>query len=81
MYGKIEANGKFKQAPANKVTKDGDKTIIEPMPIEELDADGYKEVYTAYGPGRPGPDKKPVETVEDKGDFILKRINWVLKDN
>ena len=47
------------------------------MTKEELAAENFKEVYRADGEGRPGPDKQPQRTYEDKGDFILERLNWV----
>lgn len=76
MYGKFDEKGKFVPA-RNKVTHEGNKTIIEPMSAEELAAGNYKEVYRADGPGRPGPGMRPQRTYEDKGDFILERTNWV----
>lgn len=75
MYGKIE-NGKFKPAPM-KVYHEGNKTIIEPLSAEELAAGNYKEVFSGSGTGRPGKGMKPSPTYEDKGTFILKRLNWV----
>lgn len=79
MYGKIDENGRFIPA-GQKVTHEGQKTIIEPLPLEELKANDFKEVFTADGTGRPGPGMRPVYTHEDKGDFILRRTNWVAKD-
>ena len=79
MYGKIDENGKFVPA-GRKVTHEGQKTIIEPFSAEELKAGDFKEVFSADGTGRPGPGMRPVHTYEDKGDFILRRTNWVAKD-
>lgn len=79
MYGKLDENGKFIPA-GHKVTREGQKTIIEPFPADELKAKGFKEVFTAEGSGRPGPGMRPAHTFEDKGDFILRRTNWVAKD-
>ena len=77
MYGKFE-NGKFVAAPGvKKVTHEGNKTIIERYTAEELKAMDYKEVLSAEGEGRPGPGMKMSPTFEDKGDFILRRTNWV----
>lgn len=80
MYGKLDNNGKFIPAPP-KVTREGQKTIFEPAPIEELKARGFKEVFSADGGGHPGPGMRPVYTFEDKGDFILRRLNWVAKES
>ena len=76
MYGKIDESGKFIPAH-NKVTHEGNKTIIEPMTPEELKAGGYKEVLTASGTGKPGKGMKPQPVYEDKGDHIIRRINWI----
>lgn len=78
MYGKLDENGKFVPA-GRKVTREGQKIIIEPFSADELKAKGFKEVFTAEGTGHPGPGMKPVHTFEDKGDFILRRTNWVAK--
>lgn len=78
MYGKIDENGKF-IAAQKKVTHEGNKTIIEDPTQEECAKQGMKEVFTGAGTGRPGPDMMPQYTYEDKGDFILKRMNWVKK--
>ena len=76
MYGKFE-NGKFVAAPGvKKVTHEGDKTIIEHYTAEELDAMGFKKVYSANGTGRPGPGMKPDFVYEDKGDHIVRTVNW-----
>jgi hypothetical protein len=75
MYGKIE-NGKFKPAPM-KVSHEGNKTILEPLSAEELAAGNYKEVFTGAGTGHPGTGMKPSPSYEDKGTFILRRLNWV----
>ena len=78
MYGKIDADGKFIPAPVKKSTvEQANKTIIEYYTPEELKAMDYKEVYSAEGTGRPGPGLRPEATFEDKGDFILRRTNWV----
>lgn len=79
MYGKIDENGKFVPA-RNKVSKVDGKIVVEPMTKEELAAENFKEVYRADGEGRPGTDKRPQRTYEDKGDFILERLNWVDKE-
>lgn len=79
MYGKIDESGKFVPA-RNKVSKVDGKIVVEPMTKEELAAENFKEVYRADGEGRPGMDKRPQRTYEDKGDFILERLNWVDKE-
>ena len=78
MYGKIDENGKFQAAPAvKKVTHEGGKTVIEHYTNEELAAMDYKEVLNAEGEGRPGPGMRPSPVFEDKGEFIIRRMNWV----
>ena len=76
MYGKIDENGKFIPASVKASNVDG-KIVVESMTKEELAAENFKEVYRADGEGRPVPDKQPQRTYEDKGDFILERLNWV----
>lgn len=77
MYGKIDENGKFVGAPGTKsVTRDGAKIIIEHYTEKELEDMGFKKVRMEHGEGRPGPGKKPVFTAEDKGDYILRRMDW-----
>ena len=79
MYGKIDENGRFVPA-RNKVKTVGGKIVVEPMSEEELKAENFKEVYRADGNGRPSVDMRPHRTYEDKGDFILERLNWVAKN-
>ena len=79
MYGKIE-DGKFIAAPNNKSVKhEENKTIIEYYSKEELKEMGFKEVLTGGGEGRPGKGMRPSFTHEDKGDYIIRRMNWVAK--
>ena len=78
MYGKIDENGKFVAAPTTKNTiNETNRTIIEYYTSDELEEMGYKEVYTADGVGRRAPGLRPMFTYEDKGNFILRRMNWV----
>ena len=78
MYGKFNEDGKFVAAPGvKKVTHEGNKTIIERYSKEELEAMGYKKVIDQKGEGKPGPGKRPNFVHEDKGDHIVRTVNWV----
>lgn len=77
MYGKIE-DGKFIPAPMKKSVVEQDyMTTIEYYTPEELREMKFKEVYAAEGTGHPGPGLRSETIFEDKGDFILRRTNWV----
>ena len=78
MYGKFDKNGKFIGAPSvKKVTHEKNKTIIERYSEEELVAMNFKKVIEEKGEGRPCPGMRPQFTHEDKGDHIVRIVNWV----
>ena len=78
MHGKFDKDGKFIGAPGvKKVTHEGNKTIIERYSEEELNDMGFKKVVEEKGEGRPGPGMRPQFTHEDKGDHIVRTVNWV----
>lgn len=78
MYGKFNENGKFVAAPGvKKVTHEENKTIIERYSKKELEAMGYKKVVEQKGEGRPGKGMRPNFVHEDKGDHIVRIVNWV----
>ena len=78
MYGKFDKDGKFIGAPSvKKVTHEGYKTIIDRYSEEELNDMGFKKVVEEKGEGRPGPGMRPQFTHEDKGDHIVRTVNWV----
>ena len=76
MYGKLE-NGKL-IFPKRKMIKDeqGHISFVDKT-VEELKAEGFKEVLNGQGTGSKAPGFHVEPSFEDIGDYIIRRINWV----
>jgi hypothetical protein len=75
-YAKILEDGKVQTPkPVRSVSEDGLTVTYTSKSVAELEADGFKKVYSHMS-GKPFKGAKPVTSYEDKGEYILKTISW-----